>query len=305
MLAVLRLKGRKFNNSIPLCFSNRSVLEDPPSISEGVGGRVTDYRITDFGHLIKQNRLFPVKPVYASDGALLRTKARISRHTKYWPLTISATFIFNLKGIIDPLPAIITKEKISEEETLQCQQVIYNLIALEKKHEPLHPPSLGQRMKGHKREEQYKIMWNELETFIKNNLHSDNHRQVYSCLLECHKFNFDEEKVELDQALRELDEMGKMEPDVQRASVIRATTDSPMSPPPLASIVPPLSRTAVARNSGMYSAPKSLYDIIMAQDKTKARPPLCGRASGETVAKLYPNLKGEGDRGPRESMEVE
>lgn len=26
--------------------SNRSTLEDPPSISEGCGGRVTDYRIT-------------------------------------------------------------------------------------------------------------------------------------------------------------------------------------------------------------------------------------------------------------------
>lgn len=26
--------------------SNRSILEDPPSISEGCGGRVTDYRIT-------------------------------------------------------------------------------------------------------------------------------------------------------------------------------------------------------------------------------------------------------------------
>lgn len=26
--------------------SSRSILEDPPSISEGCGGRVTDYRIT-------------------------------------------------------------------------------------------------------------------------------------------------------------------------------------------------------------------------------------------------------------------
>lgn len=283
------------------------MLEDPPSISEGVGGRVTDYRITDFGLLIKQNRLFPVKPNYASEGALLRTKARLSRHSKYWPLTISSTFIFNLKGIIDPLPAIITKEKITEDETLQCQQVIYHLIGLEKKHEPLHPPSLGQRIKGHKREEQYKIMWNELETFIKNNLHSENHRQVYNCLLECHKFNFSEEKVDVDQALREYNEMGKIEPDVQRASVIRATTDSPMSPPPLTSIVAPLSRMVVARNAGMYSAPKTLYDIFAAQDKTKTRPDFCGRTSGETVAKLYPNLKGDGDRaGPRgEAMEVE
>lgn len=81
---------------------------------------------------------------------------------------------------------------------------------MEANHDPLHPPNASQRIKGHKREEQYKVLWNELETFIKNNLHSENHRSVYGCLLECHKFNFDEEKVELDQALRELDEMGKL-----------------------------------------------------------------------------------------------
>lgn len=96
---------------------------------------------------------------------------------------------------------------------VECKKVIYALISSETKHEPLHVPNLGQRTKGQKREEQYKIMWNELDTLIKSNLHSENHRQVYSCLLECHKFNLDEgdklsEKVELDQALRELDQMG-------------------------------------------------------------------------------------------------
>ena len=35
--------GEIFLHSIP---SSRSILEDPPSISEGCGGRVTDYRIT-------------------------------------------------------------------------------------------------------------------------------------------------------------------------------------------------------------------------------------------------------------------
>lgn len=86
---------------------------------------------------------------------------------------------------------------------------------METKHEPLYFPNTGQRAKGQKREEQYKIMWNELETLIKNNLHSENHKSIYNCLLECHKFNLDEtdkltEKVELDQALRELEQMGKL-----------------------------------------------------------------------------------------------
>lgn len=80
-----------------------------------------------------------------------------------------------------------------------------------------------------------------------------------------------------------------------------------MSPPPLASISVPLSRQAVSRNGGgIYSAPRSLFDIITSQDKNKFRPDFAGRTNDCKVAKLYPNLKGENDRGPRgEAMEVE
>lgn len=84
-----------------LYIATRSVLEDPPSISEGCGGRVTDYRITDFGLLIQQNRLVPLKSNYNGDvpNSIQKMKARLSRHTKYWPLTISSTLIFNLKNV--------------------------------------------------------------------------------------------------------------------------------------------------------------------------------------------------------------
>lgn len=41
--------------------TTRSVLDDPPSISEGVGGRVTDYRIQDFGELVKEHMLAPIQ----------------------------------------------------------------------------------------------------------------------------------------------------------------------------------------------------------------------------------------------------
>ncbi|CAH0563314.1 unnamed protein product [Brassicogethes aeneus] len=304
----------------------RSVLEDPPSISEGAGGRVTDYRITDFGHLIKQNTLLPMKAAHIEAGApsIAKMKTRLNRHTRYWPLTISSTVIFNLKNFIDPMPALITKEKISDEEVFACKKVIYNLISLESKMEPLHQVSSGQRVKPAKREEQYKAMWNELETLLKNNLHTENHRNVYGCLLECHKFNFNEEdkseKVELDDALRELDQMTantakSTDSEQQRASVIRATTDSPMSPPPLASIAAPAFSRSTSSNqnsrqsgSALYSAqPKTLLDIFAAQDKSKSRPDFVGRlnSSGDgQVAKLYPNFTGD-DRGPRADASIE
>lgn len=70
-------------------------------------------------------------------------------------------------------------------------------------------PNLGQRIKGQKREEQYKVMWNELETLLKNNLHSENHRLIYNVLIECHKFNLDEEKMETDHhSVKDADHSG-------------------------------------------------------------------------------------------------
>lgn len=77
-------------------------MEDPPSISEGCGGRVTDYRITDFGMLIKQNTLLPIKVKPGNEEPeqpIQKMKTRLSRLTRYWPLTISSTLIFNLKNV--------------------------------------------------------------------------------------------------------------------------------------------------------------------------------------------------------------
>lgn len=283
----------------------RSVLEDPPSISEGCGGRVTDYRITDFGLLIKQNTLVPIKAAYVQDGdrpPIQKMKTRLNRHTKYWPLTISSTLIFNLKNYIEPLPSIITKEKLSDEEVFQCKQVIYNLISKEGKNESFGLQS-GQRGKNQKREDQYKTIWNELEMLLKNNLHTPDHRNIYNCLLECHKFNFDDDKVELDDALRELDNLPSTStnPDLQRVSVIRATTDSPMSPPPLTSITPPLSRaytTATTTSTTTTTNTRTLLDMFAQQnDKQRTtKPEFYGRVHG--ITKLYANSgKHEGNNG--------
>lgn len=40
-----------------------------------------------------------MKSSYVGEQPILKMKARLNRHTKYWPLTISSTFIFNLKTV--------------------------------------------------------------------------------------------------------------------------------------------------------------------------------------------------------------
>ncbi|XP_032711105.1 integrator complex subunit 13 isoform X3 [Lontra canadensis] len=170
--------------------SSRSILEDPPSISEGCGGRVTDYRITDFGEFMRENRLTPfLDPRYKIDGSLEipleRAKDQLEKHTRYWPMIISQTTIFNMQAVV-PLASVIVKESLTEEDVLNCQKTIYNLVDMERKNDPLPISTVGTRGKGPKRDEQYRIMWNELETLVRAHINnSEKHQRVLECLMAC------------------------------------------------------------------------------------------------------------------------
>lgn len=101
----------------------RNTLEDLPAISEGVGGRITDYRINDFVNFIKSNVLAPYptkmenlpKLKYEKDGgSFVRrrsnsvedgkkpaelSKARLLRKSTFWPLTLSGSVLFSLSVV--------------------------------------------------------------------------------------------------------------------------------------------------------------------------------------------------------------
>lgn len=168
--------------------SNRSTLEDPPSISEGCGGRVTDYRITDFGEFMRENRLTPVsESSHDLSGKLPieRAKAQLERYTRYWPMIISQTTIFNMQAVV-PLANLIVKETLTDEDVLTCQKTVYNLVDMERKNDPLPISTVGSRGKGPKRDEQYRIMWNELETLVKTHAGAtDKHQRVLDCIIAC------------------------------------------------------------------------------------------------------------------------
>lgn len=180
--------GEIFVHAIPTC---RSILEDPPSISEGCGGRVTDYRIKDFGEFMRENRLAPAAPTMLSTmpvKPINKALERLERSSRFWPIVISDTLVGNLMSTISPLPAFMVKEELTDDEVLECKKVIYNIVSLEAKNEVLPVPVVGSRGKGPKREEQYKQLWNELENLVR--AYSDTssqHAKVLECLLECKK----------------------------------------------------------------------------------------------------------------------
>lgn len=50
------------------------------------------------------------------------------------------------------------------------------------------------------------MMWTELETYIRSHCRTEQHSRVLLCLLDCRNKESDDKLVELDQALRDLDQ---------------------------------------------------------------------------------------------------
>ncbi|KAF0305690.1 Integrator complex subunit 13 [Amphibalanus amphitrite] len=200
--------------------SGRSVLEDPPSVSEGAGGRVTDYRITEFGRLVSDNRLAPGEASEEGGVPLHAALERLARHTRVWPMTLSESCLAALPSL-DSLTALLVKDSLSTDEVLECKKAVYNLVSMEARHEPLPVTTSGARGRGVKREEQYRALWSELEALVRAHCRSDGHQAALECVLECRsQGRAAEERLGLDQAMEELDRCGA------------PVQDSPLSPPP-------------------------------------------------------------------------
>lgn len=94
---------------------------------------------------------------------------------------------------------------------------------------------MGHRLKSIKKEEQYRLLWSELEILISNTGKSPGHNAILSCIRDCRARgpNQTADKVELDLAIRELDPVASSSSSdtTHRSSVIRTATESPLSPP--------------------------------------------------------------------------
>ncbi|XP_050670995.1 integrator complex subunit 13 isoform X2 [Leptidea sinapis] len=236
----------------------RTPYDDPPALSEGAGGRVTDYRIKEFGALMQQNKLQPLR----GPDANAKARQKLQRHTTYWPLTISSTLIFNLGSVMEPLTRLVVQESMTDEEVETCRDVLVSLLAMESRHEfPASPASANIRGKGSgRREEQWRQIWGELEALIRAHSASPGHRALLRTLLECRPHTHAEGE--------------------SRASVIRATTDSPLSP------------GAGNDNSNDVWAPRNALDALLGAPRPPRRPDFAGRlAAGSRIATLYPQLQ--------------
>lgn len=255
--------------------NTRNVLEDPPSISEGVGGRVTDYRIPDFIEFMKLNMLIPYhndsrkdsNPLIISrrsksteeDESLIPIKVakqRLCKKTSYWPLTLSGSLLFPMSVHLDALLRLMPNDDLSDAEKNECESSIWSLMSIEARGEAPPIPSQFHK-KGAKKEDLWKLVYGEIETYLKANLFSDNHRKVFKCFQESRASSSGRKSMTEDKIAKILD------PSVNQAMneiacLIdgngKSTLDSPMSPTPTGDTPPPTRRASVIRRKSSASS---------------------------------------------------
>lgn len=279
---------------------SRSVLEDPPSISEGPGGRVTDYRIPDFVVLMKENRLanYYGQVKENEKQPLDKMRDRIVRYTKFCPMIISSTTIFNMEAL-EPLQKILVQEELTEENLAECRKIIYNLLNMEHRGEILPVPisnvSGSGKGKTMKKDDQYKLMFSELEKFIAVHCRSEKHHKVLDCLLESRNRPTSDrpstatprkdDKVELDVAIRELDRYSNMTD--REKSDFNSANDQPTSKGPVRSFDSERPPVKKQKTSG-----QSLLDIWTKNSRNSLNTvPFAGMKSVTEKAKLYLSLE--------------
>jgi len=267
--------------------SGKRVFEDLPAICKGPGGKVTQYRINDFCNFMKLNLLQPTKREQTENkNCIDDAKEKLKKQTAYWPLTTLSTIIFNLKPYTEPLLSLMVKDTINDQEVMNCKECIHALITFKLNNEQPSPSNPQKKMKI---KDQCNLMWAELETFLKSNLHTENHCKVLQCLFECLN-KVDEEKI-IEKTL-----MSFKKSLADGPSVFRAINDSPMSSPSTQQTginhsIP--HKAVVDPNSIMY------LQIIQDQDNSvshPSRPQFAGRLkstqnkNGNLFTKLYEHI---------------
>lgn len=117
--------------------TGRSVLEDPPSISEGSGGRVTDYRINDYGEFMKKNSLVMCRAIQNTNKETLvpieKAKQSLIRQTLYYPMVIGHSVLFNIQPQVQQFLNLIPKDSLTVDDINECKKVIYQIVGMESK----------------------------------------------------------------------------------------------------------------------------------------------------------------------------
>merc|ERR1712193_487218 len=98
-------------------------------------------------------------------------------------MVISDTLIFNMQTNLEPLLTLLLSPVLNEDQVKDCKNVIFKLQAMEGRNDTLPLPIVTLKGKNSKKEDQYKQVWSELDTFIEGASNtSAMHKKVLDCL---------------------------------------------------------------------------------------------------------------------------
>ncbi|XP_037960783.1 protein asunder [Teleopsis dalmanni] len=250
----------------------RTCIEDIPAITELAGGRLSDYRLSEFCAMAKAHHLVPHKNLSKTDENLYHARQILFQSTRYFPLTYSSTIVFNLQRTLPWLEMFLqrcNKPDMDKSDEVQCQQYLFDLYTSSRRVDSLPPlPYLG-CIRGNKKVIQYKLIWAELEIILRCIPANPHHRILLDGLRAMY---MEDIRIAIDYEHTPLS---------QQTSTI--PTDSPMSPPSSTT------NTNISKNSKR----RSLYDIFLSYDMqiTSKRFEFKGRTNYSHV--LYENIKKE------------
>jgi len=166
-------------------------MGDPPASCDNLGGKVGDYRINDFVAFMKQHTLCRS---HITDNPLSRSCKIIKRQTLYWPLTVGHTILHNVPQLLGKLLELVPKEALTQSDVEDCKKSIDGLVKFEKDGQALPSVSIVEVIKSvstkggaTKLEQLYKLLWNELEYFLRVHSTTPEHEIVLEYLVERNK----------------------------------------------------------------------------------------------------------------------
>jgi len=259
-------------------------------MSDNLGGKVGDYRVNDFVDFMKQHSL--CKSALNIEDPLNRTLNIIKRQTLYWPISIGHTILLNVPNLLGPICANIPKESMSHSDVEECKRTIDNLMKCEKEGQALPSVSIVDLIKktgsskstsdSLRLNQLYKLLWNELEYFLRVHSTTSEHETVLDYLLERRGGN-------------KCNERGTKRSAGKTASLISA---SPMKKPKTSNqLLPEISdsaalmaaqqQTAIFYKSGLslYQTWKQLHHF---HHRGRSKLPFVGRANQRAI--LYQQL---------------
>lgn len=243
---------------------------DPPSIVDSLGGKVADYRLTDFIEFMKQNALCKSS---SSNDSLHKLHNIMKRQTLYWPLTLGHTILLNVPKMLGNILVLIQKESLSDADVQECKRVIDDVAKFEKSGQALPSVSVVELIKsintksgGNRLEQLYKLLWNELEYFLKVHSTSQEHETILEYLIER---SSDKRALDLNRNAKRC--IGKS----QTSGPSKKMKSS-------GQLLPELTHEAAQQMSGLYRTGMSLYDtwvqLYQMHHRSTSKLPIVGRS---------------------------